>query len=109
MRPLARVLHRAVQSQAELAGKLLRPDVTPLCVTDEQVIQLLAEIEQTSHASAVDDGWLLTDSELVAERELRAAAGQLGVKLPLDELHDRVKLGEREIRMLLVCVAPEIE
>jgi hypothetical protein len=109
LRPLARVLKKAVERQAELAGKLLRPDVTPLCVTDEQVSQLLAEIDLAPHSSSADDGWLPTEADNVAERELRTAAAQLGIKLPLDQLHDRLGLCEHEIRMLLVCVAPEID
>jgi ATPase family associated with various cellular activities (AAA) len=109
LRPLARVLQQAVERQAELAGKLLRPDVTPLCVTDEQVSQLLARIELAPHSSSAADGWLLSEAEDAAERELRTAAAQLEIRLPLDQLRDRLGLGEHELRMLLVCVAPEID
>jgi hypothetical protein len=45
----------------------------------------------------------------VAERELRAAAQFLGVKLPLDALREQAGLTEHEIRALLVCAAPEVE
>ena len=45
LRPLARVLASAVERQARAAGKLHRPDVTPLCVSDQQVKMLLEEIE----------------------------------------------------------------
>jgi len=109
MRPLSRVLQRAVDFQAQLAGKLLRPDVTPLCVTDEQVAQLLEEIHTATQSGETYDHWMLTEEERVAERELRAAADALALKLPLDQLHERAALTEHELRMLLVCVAPELE
>src|SRR5688572_8274522 len=96
LRPLTRVLQSAVDHQAALAGKLLRPDVTPLCVTDEQVTQLLVEIEQGTQSPAVDDGWELTRAEASEEQELQSAAGRLGVGLPLDQLRDRLGLTEHE-------------
>ncbi len=109
MRPLSRALERAVGRQAQLAGKLLRPDATPFCVTDEQVTQLLAEIDCAANAAASSDEWVQSDSERVAESELRDVAKRINVKLPLDSLQERTGLGENELRMLLVCVAPEID
>jgi hypothetical protein len=109
MQPLARVLQRAVERQAQLAGKLLRPDATPLCVTDEQVTQLLSEIQGAVQVEPSADEWVLSDAERVAERELRAAAESLNTRLPLELLRERANLSEHEVRMLLVCVAPEID
>lgn len=109
MQPLARVLQRAVECQAQLAGKLLRPDVTPLCVTDEQVTQLLSEIQGSVQVEPSADEWVLSDAERAAERELRAAADSLNTRLPLELLRERASLSEHEMRMLLVCVAPEID
>ncbi|WP_334445980.1 hypothetical protein [Bradyrhizobium sp. AZCC 1610] len=109
MQPLARVLQRAVGRQAQLAGKLLRPDATPLCVTDEQVTQLLSEIQGSVQVEPSADEWVLSDAERVAEHELRAAAESLNTRLPLELLRERADLREHEMRMLLVCVAPEID
>ncbi|MGT2476681.1 ATP-binding protein [Paraburkholderia terrae] len=102
-------MQRAVERQAQLADKLLRPDVTPLCVTDEQVMQLLDEIAAATESFDSSDDWTLTKVERAAEHEIRAAADALAVKLPLDQLYERIDLSEHELCMLLVCVAPELE
>jgi hypothetical protein len=39
-----RALRAAVERQAQLAARLTRPDLTPYCVTDEQVGVLLGEV-----------------------------------------------------------------
>lgn len=109
LQPLSRVLQHAVERQAQLAGKLLRPDVTPLCVTDEQVTQLLGEIAAAAQAGETTGHWELSEQERAAESELRAAAAAVSIELPLDQLRLRAALSEAELRMLLVCVAPEID
>lgn len=109
LRPLSRVLKLAVERQAQLSGELLRPDVTPLCVTDEQVKQLLGGIDTAIAAPPGGDCWMLTETEREAERKLRAAAIDLNGRLPLDVVRSRVELSEAELRMLLVCIAPEID
>src|SRR5690242_14305479 len=109
LKPLARALAAAVERQESLAGKLLRPDVTSLCVTHEQVSQLLATIDIAPAESNQADAWAQDDAERVAERELRAAAQALGVRLPLDALREHAGLTEHEIRALLVCAAPEVD
>ena len=45
LRPLNRALRAAVQHQAQLAARLARPDITHLCITDDQVQALLADVD----------------------------------------------------------------
>ena len=45
LRPLNRALQAAVEHQSQLAARLIRHDVTPLCVTDEQVKTLLDDVD----------------------------------------------------------------
>ncbi|MFI2224554.1 AAA family ATPase [Streptomyces fradiae] len=47
-----RALRTAVERQAGLAARLTRPDLTPYCVTDEQVEVLLGEMDAVADALA---------------------------------------------------------
>ncbi|MEU7568715.1 AAA family ATPase [Streptomyces fradiae] len=47
-----RALRTAVERQAGLAARLTRPDLTPYCVTDEQVEVLLGEVDAVADALA---------------------------------------------------------
>jgi AAA+ superfamily predicted ATPase len=109
LRPLARALRAAADRQARLAAKLIRPDVTPLCVTDEQVDVLLAAVSSgpTLHAGTVE--WTLDEQEAALETTLRGNAAENNTVLPLDRLEQQLGLTEMELRALLVCVAPEFE
>ena len=109
LRPLSRVLRHAVEKQARSASQLLRPDVTALCVTDEQVVQLLAQIDAGTMSAPESDDWVFREEEHVADQQLRAAAAELKTRLPLDQLREQVGISLDELHMLLVCVAPEIE
>ncbi len=45
LRPLNRALHAAIQRQTVEAKRLIRPDITPLCVTEDQVLTLLRDMD----------------------------------------------------------------
>jgi hypothetical protein len=45
LRPLNRALRAAVERQGEAAKRLIRPDVTHLCVTEDQVLTLLEDVD----------------------------------------------------------------
>ena len=45
LRPLNRALRAAVHRQSADAKRLIRPDVTPLCVTEDQVLTLLQDMD----------------------------------------------------------------
>src|SRR5215831_20556620 len=74
LRPLARAVRVAADRQAQLAARLIRPDVTPLCVTDEQVHVLLSSVSSgpTLHAGTAE--WALNEQEAVLEAALRENA-----------------------------------
>jgi ATPase family associated with various cellular activities (AAA) len=111
MQPLHRALRRAVERQASESARLERPDLTPFCVTDEQVRRLL---ERTAGAPAPDGAGPvapapMTDAEQAVERQLRDRAAADGHTLPLDELAGRLGIGPAEQEALLLCVAPELD
>lgn len=109
LRPLARAVRVAADRQAQLAARLIRPDVTPLCVTDEQVHVLLSSVSSgpTLHAGTAE--WALNEQEAVLEAALRENATETRAALPLDRLERQLGLNEMEMRALLVCVAPELD
>lgn len=111
LRPLHRALHAAVQRQAELAARLARPDITHLCISDEQVRALLGDADAlldgaalAAPASAADD-----DDEAALISALRAETVGAGLELPLDALARRQNLSTFEQDALLLCAAPEID
>lgn len=108
LRPLNRALRAAVTCQAHEAAKLQRPDLTPYCITDEQVCALLERVDVIGPPAGFEPVHVL-DSERRQESELRERAASAGVALPLDELTDHAELAPDEVDCLLICVAPEVD
>ncbi|MCI0392746.1 MAG: ATP-binding protein [Acidobacteria bacterium] len=110
LRPLNRALHAAVERQGEAATRLFRPDVTPLCVTEEQVQTLLSDVDGlldcriTTAAPA-----LLTPEEQSAEEELRERCAASQTVLPLDHLTQSLDLSAFEQEAVLLCAAVELD
>ncbi|MFI0418833.1 ATP-binding protein [Spongiactinospora sp. 9N601] len=100
-------LRRAVARQAEAAARLTRPDLTPFCVTDEQVGVLLDQVD--SFAEAMAEPPPDPDGDQDQERELRRLAAAEGVTLPLDALAARFGLTRPEQDALLLVAAPELD
>ncbi len=107
-----RALRTAVECQRRAAERFARPGLAPLCITDEHVAALLADVD----ALAVDGNEGQTIEfpamdlrELAMETELRARARASGVRLPLDVLSESLSLCALEETALLVCAAPELE
>src|SRR6266702_3574849 len=73
LRPLNRALRAAVARQAAVAARLDRPDLTPYCITDEQVGQLLDHVEPLLGEPAAPGpaGLPVTEAERAAEAALR--------------------------------------
>ena len=93
LRPLNRALQAAVEHQSQLAARLIRHDVTPLCVTDEQVKTLLDDVDALLRDGRVPGTpALLTREEKDAQEALRQQSAALGVVLPLDQLAQTLKL-----------------
>ncbi|GAA4468076.1 ATP-binding protein [Phytohabitans houttuyneae] len=105
-----RALRAAATRQAELAARLLRPDLTPYCVTDEQAALLLERLDawsapgpsSTGETGPPGDG----DEQ---ERELRREAEGAGIVLPLDALAARCGLDRTEQDILLLVAGPELD
>ena len=107
LRPLHRALRVAVQRQTAAAERLLRPDVSPLCVTQDQVEILLADVDDLPIWSGGPAP--LTAAEEVEQERLRSRAASAGQCLPLDRLTRHLGLGAFEEESVLLCAAPEID
>ena len=104
-----RILHSAVAHQQRIAAALERHDVTPLCVSDEQVVQLLQQVN--SELCFLPQKYSVSASsseERELQDQLREAAHRRGLTLPLDDMVRELKLSEFEKDALLVCLAPEL-
>ncbi|MFI0777444.1 ATP-binding protein [Streptomyces sp. NPDC021212] len=102
-----RALRAAVERQAQLAARLTRPDLTPYCVTDEQVDVLLGEVHAFTDTMAEPHVPRRGESE--AEQGLRRRASAEGKTLPLDALATRFGLTRAEQDALLLVAAPELD
>jgi hypothetical protein len=100
-------LRAAVARQSEAAALLTRPDLTPFCVTDEQVGTLLARVDAFTEAMTEppEEPRPAPDSE----QHLRRLAASRGVTLPLDALATHFGLTRREEDALLLVAAPELD
>ncbi|HEX6341191.1 ATP-binding protein [Umezawaea sp.] len=104
---LHQALRVAVDRQAREAAALSRPDLTPFCVTDEQVSALLSRVDAVTEAMTEPPDPPGGDSE--AEQHLRRLAAARGVTLPLDALRTRFGLSRSEQDALLLVAAPELD
>jgi hypothetical protein len=104
---LHQALRVAVDRQAQEAALLARPDLTPFCVTDEQVGALLARVDAFTEAMTEppEEPRPAPDSE----QHLRRLAASRGVTLPLDALATRFGLTRLEQDALLLVAAPELD
>jgi hypothetical protein len=100
-----RALGAAVERQARIAARLTEADLTPYCVTDEQVDVLLGEVHAFTVTMA--ERHLPAPPEPEAEREVRRRASAEGTTLPLDALATRFGLTRAEQDALLLVAAPE--
>ncbi|NUS86727.1 MAG: ATP-binding protein [Streptomyces sp.] len=104
---LHQALRAAVERQAGLAARLTRPDLTPYCVTDEQVDVLLGEVHAFTETMA--EPYVPRPTEPEAERDLRRRASAEGTTLPLDALATRFGLTRAEQDALLLTAAVELD
>ncbi|HMG72000.1 MAG TPA: AAA family ATPase [Pyrinomonadaceae bacterium] len=109
LRPLNRALRAAVAFQGQAAARLFHPDVTPLCVTEEQVRALLSDIDQLSSGLRQTRRATLTTEEASAEVKLRKLSQASQDQLPLDRLTTALGLSEFEQEAVLLCSAVELD
>jgi hypothetical protein len=108
--PLNRALRAAVDHQQTSAAKLLRPELAPLCITDQHIRTLLDQMD-ASYSCDFRPGIAAVPSseEHGAEADLRAQAACLGITLPLDRLSHALSLSPFEQQTILLCAAPELD
>ncbi len=104
---LHHALRGAVARQAEAAALLTRPDLTPFCVTDEQVDALLDRVD--AFAAGMTEPVSPARPAPESELHLRRLAAARGVTLPLDALATRYGLSRDEQDALLLVAAPELD
>ncbi|HEX6354205.1 ATP-binding protein [Actinophytocola sp.] len=104
---LHQALRVAVDRQSQAAALLTRPDLTPFCVTDEQVGALLDRVDAFTEAMTEPPEPPKPDPE--SEQHLRRMAAARGVTLPLDALATRFGLTRVEQNALLLVAAPELD
>jgi hypothetical protein len=109
LRPLHRALSALVQQQAEAAARLARPDLTPVCITDEEVQGLLLAAPGWLSPGAGEVLIAFTAEEQAEEQALRGAANAAATELPLDALARLQGLTAFEQQALVLCAAPELE
>lgn len=104
---LHQALRVAVDRQQRVAAELSRPDLTPFCVTDEQVTAMLGRVDAFTEAMTEPPEPHRPDSE--SEQHLRRLAAARGGTLPLDALATRFGLTRPEQDALLLVAAPELD
>lgn len=107
LRLLNRVLAHAVERQSRLAARLTRPELTQMCITDEQVRRLIGDADERlcervhAQPAAAED--------VALEKALRTDAAGAGIELPLDALSNAHDLSPFEEQALLLCAAMDID
>ncbi|MGA9770388.1 MAG: ATP-binding protein [Blastocatellia bacterium] len=110
LRPLNRALRAAVEAQGRAAARLLRPDLTPLCVTEDHVQTLLNDVDGLPDCRILPGiPATLTQEEQTAEEELRERCAASEIVLPLDRIAQSLGLSAFEQETLLLCAAVEID
>jgi hypothetical protein len=107
MAELHQALRVAVDRQTQVAALLTRPDLTPFCVTDEQVGLLLDQVGGFTEGMTEPPAPPRPDPE--SEQHLRRLAASRGATLPLDALATRFELSRKEQDALLLVAAPELD
>src|SRR3954462_13824173 len=103
MAALHQALRAGVDRPAQAASLLTRPDLTPFCVTDEQVAGLLDRVDAVTEAMTEPQSPPRGDPE--SEQPLRRRAASRGVMLPLDALATRFGLSRVEQDAVLLVAA----
>lgn len=105
LRMLNRVLGEAVERQSRQAARLTRPELTQMCITDEQARVLIGDADAMLGEQARVARPAAQEGDVAEEMALRADALSAGVVLPLDAL----ALSPFEQQSLLLCAATEID
>jgi hypothetical protein len=93
-----------------MAARLRRPDVVPLCITDDHVLTLLDDCDAllSDEIFGVDAASPTPDEEAKQE-DLRRSSADSGISLPIDRLVEALSLSDFELEAILLCVAPDLD
>ena len=77
LRPLNRALRAAVHHQSREARRLIRPDITPLCVTEDQVLTLLRDMDALARGAIPEEPvWITEIQDPIQEEYPEPPAGK---------------------------------
>ncbi len=108
LRQIHRVVREAMDAQIGRAARLQRPDLTPQCIAEDEVIQLFEDTSRLLKEGVCEETCPV-DCEDPAEAGLRRGAARLGLVLPFDALSQRFALSPFEQFAILLCAAPELD
>lgn len=110
LKPINRALRAAVKRQTRLAARLVYPDVTTLCITENQVTTLLDDADAFLRGDGPGGtSARLTTAESAQEDDLRKRSAAQGCALPLDQLAKSLSLSTFERNAVLLCAATELD
>ena len=92
------------------AAALDRPEIAHLCITDQNVGQLLDKCDAIQLAGDISSFEIeLSTEELECEELLRADVKEVGRTLPIDYLVEAFELQPFELNAILICASVEID
>ena len=110
LKPLNRALRQAAERQAQFASRLIRPDITPLCISDEQVKFLLDRADGlAAEMQSPREPPKFTQAEAEELDSIMARAATEGAIFALDQMADQLALAPFEQDAILLCTAPELD
>jgi hypothetical protein len=107
---LHRALRDAVAVRKRITARLRRPEIKAVCISNEQVDQLLTQARSCCDADAPGYGAriVLTDDELRRERHLVDCASRAERRLPLRALVEDLELSDADLNAVLLCAATDM-
>jgi ATPase family associated with various cellular activities (AAA) len=102
-------LGAAVQAQIARTARLARPDLTSLCITENEALLLLDDAERLVDATQLAAESAEIGVDTTGELDLQRQAQDAGLTLPLDALSRDLELSAFEKFAVLLCAAPELD
>lgn len=110
LKRINRMLRIAVEKQKNKNAIMAQPDITELCISNDEVTHLLNHIDEKCDENIIPVlSASFTEEELEQEEKLRLRASDLGFKLPLEAMIEELGLSFFELDVLLLCVATNLD
>lgn len=105
-----RALSEAVTARKRMMAELRRPEVKPVCISNEQVDQLLAQAESCCDVRSNGFGAsiALTHNEVAREQQLVDSAARFYGRLPLRALVEDLGISDADLNAVLLCASAEM-